>query len=74
MPDNPVKYERYDAPGGKPGYRKTTGLAEDVKQIVSDVARAVTPRSLLNRSANVDAVVDGERKREGQSTDSNNKY
>lgn len=52
-------------------YYKTTGVKEDIKQIVTDVARIVSPRVLRERSDDVDDAV---RKREGQSTDSNNKY
>lgn len=66
-----TKYTRYESPDGKPGYFKTTGVKEDIKQIVSDVARMVTPRALRERKNDVDDAV---RMREGQSTDSNNKY
>lgn len=66
-----AKYERYDAPTGKPGYRKTSGFKADVKQIVADVARAISPRVIRQRNSDID---DSVRMREGQSTDSNNKY
>lgn len=66
-----TKYDRYDAPGGKPGFRKTSGFKADVKQTIADIGRFLAPRVVRERSEDIDDAV---RKREGQSTDSNNKY
>lgn len=64
-------YERYTAPGGKPGYRKTSGVVEDVKAVVRGLARMAAPRALRERKSDLD---DLERKYDGQTTDSNNRY
>lgn len=62
-----TKYVRASAEGEKPVYNKTSGIKEDVKQIVADVVRMASPRFLRNRQEYLD-------KREAQSTDSNNRY
>lgn len=50
---------------------RNTTLGEDVKDIVSSVARALSPRVLRERKLDLDAQ---ERRYDGQTTDSNNKY
>lgn len=55
----------------KPVYNRKTTLKEDIKDIVKSVAQIVSPRPLRERASDVDDQV---RRREGQSTDSNNRY
>lgn len=57
--------ERYDAPGGKPGFRKTSGVKQDVKDTISSLAQILSPKPLKERGTKVDSAVDPRR----QSTD-----
>jgi hypothetical protein len=56
---------------GKLTLRRDTTIGEDVKDIVTSVARALSPRVLRERKLDLDAQ---ERQYDGQTTDSNNKY
>ena len=63
--------ERYTAPGGKPGYKVTSGVKEDLKKIVSDVSRMLSPSPLRDRKNTVDDAVDSH---DRQNTDRHNRY
>lgn len=63
--------ERYTAPNGKLGLRSKRTLSEDVKKIVTEVVRMAAPRVVRERKSDIDDQV---RRREGQTTDSNNRY
>lgn len=62
---------RYRAPNGKLGLRRNTTLSEDFADTVKGLVRMASPRPVRERKSDLD---DLERRYEGQTTDSNNRY
>ena len=62
---------RTTTPDGRLRIVHNTTVGEDIRQTVKDLARLATPRVLRQRKNDIEAQ---ERRYEGQTTDSNNKY
>jgi hypothetical protein len=59
-------YERSRSESGKLRLKKTSGVSQDIKDIVAGVAQLVSPSALKERGNKIDDAVEG---RKRQSTD-----
>jgi hypothetical protein len=65
------KVERVDGAPGRLTFRVTTGAKEDLAHLIKSAVRDAAPRVVRERKKDLDDQI---RRREGQTTDSNNKY